>query len=86
MPTTGVRVDIELLVRLRKGLRLSQSEVARQLELHENYYQRVEAGKARISLALLSTLETYFGLDPRANELVHPVDRDQFRRTPALPS
>ena len=86
MPTPGLRVDTARLEQERLALRLTKSALARQLDLHVNFYRRVEHGKARISLTLLSTLETYYGLDPKAAELVHPDDRDQFRRTTALPS
>lgn len=77
MPS-GIRLDTEFLKTCRTNLRLSQAEVARALEIHPVYYQRVESGRAGVSVTLLGALEGYFDLDPDAMELVHPDDRHLF--------
>jgi transcriptional regulator with XRE-family HTH domain len=81
MPTTGFRLNGAELLRRRQHLRLSAAEVARALELHPNFYRRIEAGTARVSLSTLAMLEGYHGVDPEQLELVHPDERWRFVST-----
>jgi transcriptional regulator with XRE-family HTH domain len=80
MPTTGIRLNGPALKQHREATGISQREMARQLELHPNFVHRMESHAAPVSLSTLAILERYFGVDPDGLELVHPDDRERFRR------
>jgi transcriptional regulator with XRE-family HTH domain len=85
MRPTGIPLNGDELRRRRLELRLTQAEVARQLEMHPVHYARIEMG-APTSLKTLRLLERYWEADPTTLELVHPMYRDAFRLSLALPS
>lgn len=53
----GVAVDPRALRAARFKLRMTQSDVAREIGCSTSHYRNVEAGRVRLSLPLLGALE-----------------------------
>ncbi len=64
-----VSVSLSLLAELRKQQKISQEELSKKIEVHQNVIGRYERGKAKPSIEVADKLAKYFGIT--LDELVH---------------